>query len=120
MHQMNTYTDKQISVFLHQCYSTDGQRQPDVYKRQVLLKEKHACGSFLAYYYNLQGEIIRSDFDYSIQIPIEYLASCKKVIGICSSNVMPKSLLGAMNTGLFTHIIASQDLLESVLDLKRI
>ncbi len=87
---------------------------------EVLLKEKHACGSFLAYYYNLQGEIIRSDFDYSIQIPIEYLASCKKVIGVCSSNVMPKSLLGAMNTGLFTHIIASQPLLEAVLDLKRI
>ena len=87
---------------------------------QVLLKEKHACGSFLAYYYNLHGEIIRSDSDYSIQIPVEALAACKTIIGVCSSNVMPKSLLGAMNTGLFTHIVAPQNLLEDVLALKRI
>lgn len=87
---------------------------------RVLLKEKHACGSFLAYYYNLQGEIIRSDSDYSIQIPVEALAACKTIIGVCSSNVIPKSLLGAMNTGLFTHIVAPQNLLEDVLSLKRI
>lgn len=84
------------------------------------MKEKHACGSFLAYYYNLHGEIIRSDSDYSIQIPVEALAACKTIIGVCSSNVMPKSLLGAMNTGLFTHIVAPQNLLEDVLALKRI
>lgn len=81
-----------------------------------LLAERRAVGRLLAYYYDAKGEIIQSESDYAIQIPISLLARCKNVVGICSANVNRQALSGALATGLFTHLIAREQLVREVLE----
>ncbi len=76
------------------------------------LTEQQAVGRLIAYYYTLGGEIISSDKDYAIQIPILSLARSRHVVGVCSANCSPKSLAGALRTGLLTHLIATGDMLD--------
>lgn len=83
-----------------------------------LLSEEHAVGRIIAHHFNLQGEVIRSETDYAIQIPIPVLANCKHVVGICSSNVNPTALAGALNTGLVTDLIVREGLLREVLEAR--
>ena len=80
-----------------------------------LLAERRAVGRLIAYYYTREGEIIYSDRDYAIQIPIASLAKSRHVAGVCSANCTPASLVGALRTGLLTHLIAPDDLLERTL-----
>lgn len=79
------------------------------------LSKHKACGRLVAYYYNEAGEIIPSHQDSAIQIPLPYLKSCKQVIGLCSANTGLRALRGALNTGLFTHIVARQELIAELL-----
>lgn len=76
----------------------------------ALLQRQRACGRLLAYFFNERGEIIRSDSDFAIQIPLEQLAKCRNVVGLCSANVSPRALRGALRTGLFTHLVAREGL----------
>lgn len=85
---------------------------------QLLVKRK-AAGRILAYYYDEEGAVIQSDTDYAIQIPIDILRNCKNVVGICSSNVKPKALAGAIRTGLIQHIIVKETLLKETMELLR-
>lgn len=82
------------------------------------LKEEKAVGRMLCYYYNREGKIIHSDDDCTMQIPIETLVKSKLVLGIASSNVKAEALLGALNTGVFTHLIASEILVQKTLQIK--
>lgn len=82
-----------------------------------ILAEDKAVGRLLSYFYNEEGKILESDTDYAIQIPIHLLKHCKKVVGICSANVTPQCLLGAMNTGVLTHIICTENALKASLAL---
>lgn len=84
-----------------------------------LLNEKKATGRVLAYYYNLKGELIKSDMDYAIQIPLELLRGCKNVVGFCSANVNPSAIVGALRTGLFHHVIASEELMKACLEFDK-
>lgn len=80
------------------------------------LQQAHACGRMLAYYFNQRGELISSDQDFAIQIPLDLLRSCPNVIGVCSANTSLKALQGALNTGTFTHIVARTELVRELLD----
>lgn len=80
-----------------------------------LLSKHKAVGRLVAYYFNEEGEIIHSDSDYAIQIPISLLKKCNITIGVCSANLGSKALIGALNTGLFTHIIAGESLVKDIL-----
>ncbi len=79
------------------------------------LQEHGACGRMLAYFYNEEGDIIHSEMDFAIQIPISLLKNCPRVIGLCSANTSAKALRGALRTGIFTHIIAREALAEECL-----
>ncbi len=83
----------------------------------TLLMDKKAVGRLLAYYYDAKGEIIYSDTDYAIQIPVKLLQKCKNVIGICSSNVTPRALLGAVNTGVINYIVAVEETVKGMFEL---
>lgn len=72
------------------------------------LQKENAVGMILGYYYDIDGNFIQSDSDYSIQIPLESLKKSKNVIGIINARVNKKAALGALNTGLFSHIIISE------------
>ena len=79
------------------------------------LQRQHACGRVLAYFCNEQGQIISSDHDFAIQIPLETLRRCSNVVGLCSANTGVRALRGALRTGLFTHLVAREKLVEELL-----
>lgn len=81
----------------------------------TILQKKAVCGRLLAYYFNEQGEIVDPSQDFAIQAPLEVLQNCKAVIGLCSANTSAKALKGALETNLFTHIVARTELVREVL-----
>ncbi len=72
------------------------------------LNEEKAVGNILAYYYDKNGRVIEGENDFTIQIPLEKLRNVKKVIGIISSKTNKNAVIGALNLGIFTHIIISE------------
>lgn len=80
-----------------------------------LLQKKKACGRMLAYFFNLNGEIIESDQDFVIQIPLTILKKCKNIVGLCSANTNLQALKGALNTGILTHIVFREELAKELL-----
>ena len=81
-----------------------------------LLQQHRACGRMLVYYFNEAGTIIQSDQDFAIQIPLDTLRRCPRIIGVCSANTGAKALLGALRSGVFTHLVARAELVKSLLD----
>lgn len=71
-----------------------------------LVNEK-AVGSFLSYYYNEEGKIIKSNKDFVIQIPLEKILKTKKVIAICLDCSI-EAMIGALKSGYITHIITDE------------
>ena len=80
-----------------------------------LLQQRHACGRMLVYYFNEDGYVIQSEQDFAIQIPVDILKRCPNIIGVCSANTSAKALRGALRSGVFTHIVARADLVETLL-----
>lgn len=79
------------------------------------LTREHAVGRIVAYYCNPRGEIICSNTDYAVQIPLPLLARCPHVVGICGANISAQALLAALNTGLITDIIACEGIIREIL-----
>lgn len=79
------------------------------------LTEQKAVGKLLSYYYDIHGHIIKPDMDCTMQIPIEVLSKRKYVVGVCAANVSPKAMMGALKTGILTHIVASKEILEELI-----
>lgn len=79
------------------------------------LTEQKAVGKMLCYYYDINGHLIKPDMDCTMQIPMEILSKRKFVIGVCSANVNPKALEGALKTGVFTHIVAAKNIVEQII-----
>lgn len=78
------------------------------------LNEKKAVGKILSYYFDKEGNIIEGENDFTIQIPWEKLKKIKRIIGIASSKTNKKAVIGALKTGIFTHIIISEKLAEEI------
>ena len=79
-----------------------------------LLQRQHACGRMLVYYFNETGKIIQSEQDFAIQIPLDALRRCPRIIGVCSANTSVRALRGALRTGLFSHIVARAELAKAL------
>ena len=82
-----------------------------------LLQEQRACGRMLVYYFNEDGQVIQSEQDFAIQIPVDVLRRCQNIIGVCSANTSAKAVRGALRSGLLTHIVARSDIIEAVFEL---
>lgn len=80
-----------------------------------LLQKQRACGRLLSYFFNVDGEIVPSDHDFAIQSPLSVLAHCPNVVGVCSANTSSRALLGALRTGIFSHIVAREGLIREIL-----
>ncbi len=83
-----------------------------------LLTIKKVVGRMLCYYFDINGSIIQSDTDFTIQVPITTLARCRNVIAVCSMALQPKALVGALRTGLITHVIVAESVARKVLEYK--
>ena len=81
-----------------------------------LLQRHRACGRMLIYYFNEEGALIQSDQDFAVQIPLDTLRCCPNIIGVCSANTSAKALGGALKSGMFTHIVARQELVREWLE----
>ncbi len=82
------------------------------------LAQNKPVGNFLLYYYSLNGDIIHIDANCAVQIPLEMLKKCKTIIGLCSDKVKPLTLLGALQSDIFTHLVATEELIELTLAFK--
>lgn len=78
-----------------------------------LTKEK-AVGMILGYYFDIHGKMIESDEDFAIQAPLNVLRNAKKVVGIASSRVNSAAIIGALKTGLITHLIVDSVVAEKI------
>ncbi len=83
-----------------------------------LLTTKKAAGRMLSSYFDIHGEMIHSETDYNIQIRIARLARCRNVIAVGSVALQPKALVGALRTGLITHVITAESVARAALDFK--
>jgi len=83
-----------------------------------LLTTHRATGRMLCSYFDIHGAIIHSDVDYAIQIPLSRLARCRNVIAVCSAALQPRALVGALRTGLITHVIAAESVARQALEIR--
>ena len=74
-----------------------------------------SIGHFIAYTYDIQGQFIRPERDCVAHIPLDQLAKCRQVIGLCAADVSPQAVLGALRTGILTHLFARESLADALL-----
>lgn len=79
------------------------------------LKRQHAVGSFLSYYYNDRGEFISGEHDFAVRIPLGTLRRCPKIIGL-ALGAAPAAIAGALQTGLFTHLLVTESTARKILE----
>jgi deoxyribonucleoside regulator len=82
------------------------------------LHEENAVGMLLGYYFDIRGKIIGGDTDYAIQIPLAQIKQTKRVIALASSRVRPEAIIGALNTGLITHVLINRKAAEEIMKKK--
>ncbi len=79
------------------------------------LKEQHAVGRLLAHYYDIDGTFIEPERDNILQAEQESLKKVKYVIGMCSDTTDVRSAVGALRTGIITHVILTDALARGML-----
>ncbi len=84
------------------------------------LTSEKAVGRFLAHYYDINGNIIYANEDNVVQIDTEDLCSIKEVVAMCSNAVDEKSVIGALNTNVFSKLILSEELAEAIVKYLKI
>jgi len=77
-------------------------------------KLKDAVGHMVSYYYDKDGNIIQNESDIVYRIPLEQLKKADVVMGICRCNVTVENLIGALKTGILTHIFVDQEIAQEV------
>ncbi|MEI8215799.1 MAG: sugar-binding domain-containing protein [Eubacteriales bacterium] len=77
-------------------------------------KRKDAVGHMASYYYDKEGKMIENENDIVYRIPLEQLKKSDVVMGICSCNVTVENLIGALKTGILTHIFVDQEIAQEV------
>ncbi len=93
---------------------------PDVataYRFGDRLIKSGAVGHFLAHYYDRNGEIIEPVHDNIIQIPVSMIQKAGNVIALCACNMRTEAALGALNSGLITGLIASDEFVLQLLQM---
>lgn len=79
------------------------------------LKVQHAVGRLLAHYYDINGKFIEPEQDNILQVEQESLKKAKYVIGMCSDTTDVLSAVGALRTGVITHVIMTDTLAQGML-----
>ena len=79
-----------------------------------VLRRQHAVGSFLSYFYNVHGDVISGENDFTCRISLADLRHCHKVYAI-GYGAQTDSLLGALHTGIFTHVLLTEQQAKEIL-----
>ncbi|MCD8357223.1 MAG: hypothetical protein LUE11_11735 [Clostridia bacterium] len=81
-----------------------------------MVRNIRTVGHLAAYAYDTNGNIVAPERDCIAHIPLENLAHCRCVVGLCAADVSTVALVGALKTGLLTHIFVRESLTESLLE----
>lgn len=81
------------------------------------LQQQHAVGMALGYYFDINGDIITSEHDYSIQIPLENIKAANESIAIINARINANAALGVLRSGLFNKILISESVLNTLLTM---
>ncbi len=81
------------------------------------LHEQHAVGMILGYYYDIDGKIITSIHDYSIQISLDDLKNTPDTVAIINARVNASAAIGALRSGLFDQVLISESVLNEMLEV---
>ena len=73
------------------------------------LRREGAVGMMATYYYDHEGRFIESDNDIVIRIPLKLLMKTRVVLIIGSGLEKIPSIIGALKTGLVTHLITDEE-----------
>ncbi|MEA4952689.1 MAG: sugar-binding domain-containing protein [Aminivibrio sp.] len=76
------------------------------------LTEERAVGRILAHYYDMGGRFIEPRNDIAVQISLPRLRAAKNVVALCADYLTPESLLGALRTGIITHLVLPDTLAD--------
>ncbi len=79
------------------------------------LSASRAMGHMVSYYYDIDGNIITSEDDLVARIPLEDLKQADIVMGVCNCNTNISTLLGALRTGILTHIFVDERIAAEVI-----
>ena len=79
-------------------------------------KLKYTVGHMVSYYYDKDGNFIESENDIVYRIPLDQLKKADVVMGICGCNVTVENLIGALKTGILTHIFVDQKIAQEVVN----
>ncbi len=77
-------------------------------------KLKDAVGHMVSYYYDIEGNIIENESDIVYRIPLEELREADVVMALCRCNVTVDNLIGALETGILTHVFVDQEIAQEV------
>ena len=81
------------------------------------LRERKAVGMITAYYFDIEGNIIESENDIVIRLPLEILRKVKRVIAISSGGKKISSTRGALMTGIITHLITDDATAKKIMKI---
>lgn len=82
-----------------------------------LLRSKKAVGMIATYYFDRDGNIIKSKDDIVIRIPLEDLKHVDKVFVIGGGEKKINSIRGTLKTGLVTHLITDDRTAQSLIKI---
>ena len=71
------------------------------------------------YFFDRQGSIITCESDLVIRIPLPQLRNAKRVIAIATGLNKVDSIIGALKTGLITHLITDERTAREVISSAR-
>lgn len=82
-----------------------------------LLVTRKAAGRLLCSYFDGSGAFIQSETDYTMQVPLTRLARCRNVIAVGSATLQARALVGALRSGLITHVIVAENVARQALEV---
>ena len=81
------------------------------------LRESRAVGMIASYYFDIDGNIIESENDIVIRLPLEILRKVERVIAISFGEKKISSTRGALLTGLITHLVTDEITAREILEI---
>lgn len=79
------------------------------------LMKKNAVGRLLAYYYDVEGNLIDPWINGAMQPDIQQLRSTNQVIALCSTQLRPECVIGALLTNVIKTILIPESLAEKII-----
>ena len=81
------------------------------------LMKKNAVGRLLAYYYDIHGDLIDPWINGAMQPDMQQLRNTSQVVAVCSTQLRPECVIGALCTNVINRILLSESLAKKVMQV---